>query len=96
MQQTSVGYESYENSPEKQKIAELMGMQDKALAERSGEDEKALVTADMDAMAAMDAMPVLSKTEKLWCGFLWITASFESLAHGGNDVVHINYKNLIG
>jgi len=74
--------QSYDNSPEKAKIAELLGTApEKSVAEKSGEDEKALV-------ADIDEMPVLSKTEKLWCGFLWITASFESLAHGGNDVAN--------
>lgn len=30
----------------------------------------------------------LCKTERLFCGFCWITASFEALAHGGNDVAN--------
>lgn len=30
----------------------------------------------------------LSPTEKLWASFCWLTASFEALAHGGNDVAN--------
>jgi len=30
----------------------------------------------------------MSKTERLWCGFCWVTASFQALAHGGNDVAN--------
>jgi inorganic phosphate transporter, PiT family len=36
----------------------------------------------------LDEQVPLSPTEKLWTGFCWVTASFKSLAHGGNDVAN--------
>ena len=58
----------------------------------SAKPEPSKTTPEPLPLAAPTEQPTpvgpMSKTERLFCGFCWITAVAKSLAHGGNDVAN--------
>lgn len=81
--------ENYESDSAKAKEAEakvatspMMKFQDQSV------DVDGIDLESGDAKKVPTQAQLMNPTERLWCGFCWICACFQALAHGGNDVAN--------